>query len=98
MARTTRPRRSRPDPLDLARCDQEPIHIPGSIQPHGMLFALTGADLTITAVSANVTIHLGHSPRVLLNTPIRDILDEASFEAIRPARDPPSDPASRLID
>jgi len=28
------------DPLDLAGCDREPIHIPGSIQPHGALFLI----------------------------------------------------------
>ena len=26
---------------DLSNCDQEPIHIPGSIQPHGALLAFT---------------------------------------------------------
>ena len=25
------------EPLDLTNCDREPIHIPGSIQPHGAL-------------------------------------------------------------
>ena len=29
-----------PDDLDLATCDREPIHIPGSIQPHGALFVV----------------------------------------------------------
>jgi two-component sensor histidine kinase len=27
-------------PLDLTACDREPIHIPGSIQPHGCLLVL----------------------------------------------------------
>ena len=26
---------------DLASCDREPIHMPGSIQPHGVLMALS---------------------------------------------------------
>ncbi|RYE65103.1 MAG: hypothetical protein EOO81_13145, partial [Oxalobacteraceae bacterium] len=26
--------------VDLDNCHQEPIHIPGYIQPHGLLFAL----------------------------------------------------------
>ena len=26
--------------VDLSSCDREPIHIPGSIQPHGMLLAV----------------------------------------------------------
>ena len=28
------------DTVDLTNCDVEPIHIPGSIQPHGCLFGL----------------------------------------------------------
>src|SRR6476661_5423776 len=27
-------------PLDLTNCDREPIHIPGSIQPHGILLVI----------------------------------------------------------
>ncbi|MGN6725364.1 MAG: hypothetical protein ACTHLZ_05570, partial [Tepidisphaeraceae bacterium] len=26
--------------IDLTNCDREPIHIPGSIQPHGALLVL----------------------------------------------------------
>ncbi|MDH7639529.1 ATP-binding protein [Sphingomonas oryzagri] len=29
--------------LDLAACEREPIHVPGSIQPHGALFVIDGA-------------------------------------------------------
>ncbi len=32
---------------DLTTCDLEPIHIPGSVQPHGMLFALSPHSLFI---------------------------------------------------
>ena len=28
-----------PETLDLNNCDREPIHIPNSIQPHGILLA-----------------------------------------------------------
>ena len=27
-------------PIDLSNCDREPIHVPGSIQPHGALLVL----------------------------------------------------------
>ena len=30
--------------LDLEQCAREPIHIPGSIQPHGVLLALEGSE------------------------------------------------------
>jgi light-regulated signal transduction histidine kinase (bacteriophytochrome) len=74
-----------PSPLDLTTCDREPIHIPGSIQPHGVLFAVSGSDLRITAISANVSDHLGHDPHTLLNAPLGQILLEVSLEAIKPA-------------
>lgn len=28
--------------IDLTNCDKEPIHIPGYIQPHGVLIAVAG--------------------------------------------------------
>ncbi|HEY9824068.1 MAG TPA: hypothetical protein V6D19_01365 [Stenomitos sp.] len=39
--------------IDLSNCDHEPIHIPGSIQPHGLLFAADPSTLTILQVSNN---------------------------------------------
>ncbi|MDP9109100.1 MAG: hypothetical protein M3N23_08520, partial [Pseudomonadota bacterium] len=37
----------------FASCQREQIHIPGSIQPHGILLAARMHDLHITHVSAN---------------------------------------------
>jgi hypothetical protein len=28
------------EPVDLTNCDREPIHVPGAVQPHGVLLAL----------------------------------------------------------
>ncbi len=39
--------------VDLTTCDREPIHIPGAIQPHGVLLALD-EELRAVMVSANV--------------------------------------------
>lgn len=44
--------------LDLASCDREPIHVPGSIQPHGALLAIA-ADLTVIQASENVPAFFG---------------------------------------
>ena len=41
-------------PVDLDNCATEPIHVPGAIQPHGMLLAVTEPDLVVAVVSANV--------------------------------------------
>ncbi len=46
-----------PDALD--ECAREPIHIPGAIQPHGALIALTVPGFEVTHVSRNVDTLLG---------------------------------------
>jgi len=42
------------DTVDLSNCDREPIHIPGSIQPHGCLIACDAAGAIVVQHSANV--------------------------------------------
>jgi chemotaxis family two-component system sensor kinase Cph1 len=44
--------------VDLTSCDGEPIHIPGGIQPHGVLLALDEQSRAVMA-SANVDGLLG---------------------------------------
>jgi light-regulated signal transduction histidine kinase (bacteriophytochrome) len=44
--------------IDLTGCDREPIHIPGSIQPHGALLALRPEDLTVVQASVNAAEYL----------------------------------------
>ncbi|MDP9048446.1 MAG: histidine kinase, partial [Bacteroidota bacterium] len=41
--------------FDLSNCDREPIHIPGKIQEHGFLVAITH-DLTISYCSENIAV------------------------------------------
>ena len=48
---------------DLSNCDQEPIHIPGSIQPHGALLAFT-ADGILAVRSRNAGALLGALPEI----------------------------------
>lgn len=45
---------------DILQCSDEPIRIPGLIQPHGVLLALREHDLSIVQVSASA---LWSSPR-----------------------------------
>lgn len=47
----------------LANCANEPIHIPGSIQPHGALLVFD-ADLKLTGWSANSDLLLGINPKL----------------------------------
>jgi light-regulated signal transduction histidine kinase (bacteriophytochrome) len=39
--------------MDLSRCENEPIHIPGSIQPHGVLLGIGEPDLKVVLFSQN---------------------------------------------
>lgn len=46
-------------PIDLTNCDREPIHIPGSIQPHGCLLACDRSLRQVDYYSANAPAMLG---------------------------------------
>ncbi|WP_134500317.1 ATP-binding protein [Microvirga pakistanensis] len=67
-----------PQEIDLTACEREPIHIPGSIQPHGILFAIARADMTTTHASANTASVFGIDPLSLLKRPLRDVLPEVA--------------------
>lgn len=70
---------------DLSSCDREPIHIPGRIQPYGVLFALQEPDLTICQLSANSADHVGLSPQQLLQQPITVLFDPANCPVLTKA-------------
>jgi two-component system, chemotaxis family, sensor kinase Cph1 len=46
-------------PIDLDNCAREPIHMPGSIQPRGVLAVVREPDFDVLQVSANVADLLG---------------------------------------
>lgn len=48
------------DLVTLTNCDQEPIHIPGKIQPHGFLIGLT-EDWTIDYCTDNISAYIAVS-------------------------------------
>lgn len=59
---------------DLDACAREPIHVPGAIQPHGMLLALREPERTIAQVSTNVCHWLGLTPPDLLGREVSAFL------------------------
>jgi two-component system, chemotaxis family, sensor kinase Cph1 len=71
--------------VDLTDCDREPIHIPGTIQPFGVLFVLAEPSLTVTQVSENVGDHLPVGVEEVLGHPLTRLLDMASVEAVTEA-------------
>ena len=68
-------------PVDLDTCADEPIHIPGAIQPHGVLLACSGPDRIVRQVSANVDV-LGVTVGEVLGKPLAALLDPASAERL----------------
>lgn len=64
----------------LQSCEREPIHIPGSIQPFGLLFAIRPSDRIILQVSENTDKILGIAPAPLLGTSIDDLLGAAQVD------------------
>ncbi len=69
--------------VNLTNCDREAIQIPSSIQPHGVLFALSEPEFTIVQVSNNTFEYLGLQPEELLNQKLSFLLDESQIQAIR---------------
>ncbi|MFZ3293241.1 MAG: SpoIIE family protein phosphatase [Mycobacterium sp.] len=53
-------------PIDLDNCAREPIHIPGSIQPRGVLAVVREPGFEVGQVSANVAELLGRSVDAVL--------------------------------
>ncbi|MBE9228627.1 GAF domain-containing protein [Phormidium sp. LEGE 05292] len=69
--------------IDLTNCDREPIHIPGSIQPHGFLLILQEPELKIIQVSENTAEFIGKQPETLLNTYLEELLIPKEIDAIK---------------
>ena len=70
--------------ITIENCDREPIHVPGSIQPHGVLLVVQGPDLVIRHASANAGRIAGETVPVI-GKPLASVLPEAEFDDIRRA-------------
>ena len=44
---------------DLTECDREPIHIPGAIQPHGLMLVARADDRIVVAGAGDLDAHFG---------------------------------------
>jgi chemotaxis family two-component system sensor kinase Cph1 len=61
------------DIVNLTNCEQEPIHIPGSIQPHGFLLGLKGDELAIDFCSGNISGFTGLIHTEVLGRTFNDV-------------------------
>ena len=75
------------------RCAREPIHIPGSIQPHGFLLVVDGASHAVVAASANAGTHLRIEGAVI-GARLTDILPQAQAVLALDAGETPDGPAT----
>lgn len=69
--------------VDLTNCDTEPIHIPGSIQPHGVLLAVNETSTTVEVASGNVEELLGLPLSAILGAPLSAALGDGAASAVR---------------
>ena len=69
--------------FDRTLCDTEPIHIPESIQPHGLLMVLEGPDLTVRRVSCNIEERLGLEVEAVVGRPLVDVLGGEVVDRLR---------------
>lgn len=76
---------SPPQAVTLANCDQEPIHIPGSIQGHGALLALEETGQRVRMASVNTSELLGVSHDELLGQTLDAVLVPESAQLVAEA-------------
>lgn len=75
---------STPDqPIDLTSCDREPIHVPGRVQPHGVLLVLAEPDLRIMQASTSTAQYLGRAAESLLGQPLAALLGDEYVQYLR---------------
>lgn len=68
-----------PDP-DV--CSKEPIHIPGAVEPAGVLLVADEANRQIVQVSANSAQHLAQGPDALLSKTLAQLFDSVSLDRL----------------
>ena len=78
---------SKPFEVSLDNCHEEPIHIPGSIQPHGFLLVIDPQNLSIRYLSENLAELLETTPDNLLHAPLSEIVNPELIETIKAHQD-----------
>jgi light-regulated signal transduction histidine kinase (bacteriophytochrome)/CheY-like chemotaxis protein len=71
--------------VSLDTCDREPIHVPGSVQPHGFLVCCTISTLRVEQASESLLAHAGITAESALGRGVEDLLDAQSAERIATA-------------
>ncbi|SDY37354.1 PAS fold-containing protein [Modestobacter sp. DSM 44400] len=69
-------------PVDLTNCEREPIHLPGSIQPRGVLLAVSEPDMVVRQVSRNLVDVVGTAWDDALGRPLTEVLGTTAAQAV----------------
>lgn len=72
-----------PNAVDLNNCEREPIHIPGAIQPFGILLVVQETDWTLVQASANLADHTGEKLNALLGQPLTAVFATETVERLQ---------------
>lgn len=70
------------DRIGLDNCENEPIRVPGSIQPHGFLLALNPENGKIVFCSANVSDFLPVSAADVLNSDFQTVFGDNTWQQL----------------
>ena len=83
--------------LDLSSCDREPIHIPGSIQPHGFLLAVDDSGV-VRVASGTAAVFLHRPLASIFGLDLRQLFGEATGDDLAAGlREAPLTTATRLL-
>jgi chemotaxis family two-component system sensor kinase Cph1 len=69
--------------INVARLEQEPIHISGKIQPHGVIFVLEEPELKILQVSKNTSTLFGIPPENMVQRNLEELLDSFQVDRLK---------------
>lgn len=69
--------------VDLTNCAREQIHIPSSIQPHGVVLVIEKNSFKIIQASENIEAVLGYKYLDVIDAPLKSILSSGNIKQIK---------------
>ena len=82
---------------DLKTCDREPIHIPGSIQPHGVLLVIDRERLAVEQAAGDTQALLGTAIEAVVGLSVGGIFDADTESFVRSKLSTPTSVVAPII-